>query len=88
MSGSTRCNVTNKTSVKRILTASGSFMCAIFLRSFSNTDTIRFFKDLGVELTLEPTGKYFPSTNSGKNHSRSAFTQDQFSDEHHTFMRE
>jgi predicted Rossmann fold flavoprotein len=66
MSGGTRCNVTNKTVSEKDFNSERIIYVRNILRSFSNTDTIRFFKDLGVELTLEPTGKYFPSTNSGK----------------------
>jgi predicted Rossmann fold flavoprotein len=66
MSGGTRCNVTNKTVSEKDFNSERIIYVRNILRSFSNTDTIRFFKDLGVELVLEPTGKYFPSTNSGK----------------------
>ncbi|MBF0571739.1 MAG: NAD(P)/FAD-dependent oxidoreductase [Candidatus Omnitrophica bacterium] len=66
ISGGTRCNVTNQTVSEKDFN-SGKIICVRhILRSFSNTDTIRFFKDLGVELTIDSEGKYFPSTNSGK----------------------
>src|ERR1700677_3057793 len=66
MSGGTRCNVTNKTVSEKDFNSEQIIYVRNILRSFSNADTIKFFQDLGVELVLEPTGKYFPSTNSGK----------------------
>jgi predicted Rossmann fold flavoprotein len=66
MSGGTRCNVTNKTVSEKDFNSEQIIYARNILRSFSNTDAIGFFKDLGVELVLEPTGKYFPSTHSGK----------------------
>jgi len=66
MSGGTRCNVTNKTVSEKDFNSGYIIYVRNILRSFSNADTISFFKDLGVELVLEPTGKYFPFTNSGK----------------------
>jgi predicted Rossmann fold flavoprotein len=66
MSGGTRCNVTNKAVSEKDFNSTKIIIVRNILRSFSNADTIRFFNDLGVELVLEPTGKYFPSTNSGK----------------------
>src|SRR5208283_4719910 len=66
MSGGTRCNVTNKAVSEKDFNSERIIDVRNILRSFSNTDTIRFFKDLGVELNLEPTGKYFPVTDSGK----------------------
>jgi len=66
MSGGTRCNVTNKTVSEKDFNSEHIIYVRNILRSFSNMDTLDFFNDLGVELNLEPTGKYFPSTNSGK----------------------
>ncbi len=66
MSGGTRCNVTNKAVSERDFNSGQIIDVRNVLRSFNNEKTIQFFKKLGVELTLEPTGKYFPSTNSGK----------------------
>ncbi len=66
MSGGTRCNVTNKDVSQKDFNSEQIIDVRNILRSFSNADTIGFFKDLGVELVLEPTGKYFPSTHSGK----------------------
>src|SRR5271170_2994718 len=66
MSGGTRCNVTNKLVSEKDFNSGKIIYVRNILRSFSNTDAIKFFNDLGVELLLEPTGKYFPLTNSGK----------------------
>jgi predicted Rossmann fold flavoprotein len=66
MSGGTRCNVTNKAVSEKDFNSRHIIYVRNILRSFSNTDTIDFFKDLGVAMVLEPTGKYFPSSNSGK----------------------
>jgi len=66
MSGGTRCNVTNKGVSEKDFNSEQIIDVRNILRSFSNADTVEFFKDLGVDLVLEPTGKYFPSTHSGK----------------------
>ncbi len=66
MSGGTRCNVTNKAVSEKDYNSQQIIYVRNILRSFSNERVLQFFKDLGVELTLEPTGKYFPVTNSGK----------------------
>ena len=36
------------------------------LKAFSPEQALQFFKKLGVEVVLEPGGKYFPSTHSGR----------------------
>jgi len=66
MSGGTRCNVTNKAVSEKDYNSEKIIYVRNILRSFSNEDAIAFFKEAGVELNLEPTGKYFPTTNSGK----------------------
>ncbi len=66
MSGGTRCNVTNKAVSEKDFNSERIIDVRHILRSFGQADTIRFFQDLGVELVLEATGKYFPSTHSGK----------------------
>jgi len=66
MSGGGRCNVTNKTVSEKDYNSRQIICVRNILRSFSNECAVQFFKDLGVELILEPTGKYFPSTYSGK----------------------
>ena len=66
MSGGTRCNVTNADVSEKDYNSHQLMRARNILRGFDNTRAVRFFKDLGVELVLEPTGKYFPVTHSGK----------------------
>lgn len=66
ISGGTRCNVTNrKVTAEDYQGGPRHFIRHVF-EAFTPVDTIRFFKSIGVELVLEPTGKYFPVTHSGK----------------------
>lgn len=48
MSGGTRCNVTNKAVSEKDFNSEEIIYVRNILRSFTNADTIRFFKDLGV----------------------------------------
>jgi predicted Rossmann fold flavoprotein len=66
MSGGTRCNVTNKGVSEKDYNSRQIIFVRNILRSFNNERTLQFFEDLGVEMVLEPTGKYFPATHSGK----------------------
>ena len=66
MSGGTRCNVTNKTVSEKDFNSQQLMRVRNILRGFDNTRAIAFFKELGVELILEETNKYFPTTHSGK----------------------
>ena len=67
VSGGSRCNVTNEHVVPARFNGDD---CAPFiariLRSFSPADTHRFFQEIGVELKLEATGKFFPVTDSSR----------------------
>ena len=66
MSGGTRCNVTHvKVSPSDFFSQTPRTVRNI-LSGFSCERTLRFFKELGVSLVLEETGKYFPETNSAK----------------------
>ncbi len=66
VSGGTRCNVTNyKVSEADYQTGSRRFLKQV-LKSLTSTKTMDFFESIGVELILEPTGKYFPTTHSGR----------------------
>ncbi len=66
ISGGTRCNVTNA-EVKASDYCGGArhFIRHVF-EAFTPDEAIRFFKEIGVELALEPSGKYFPVTGSGR----------------------
>lgn len=66
MSGGTRCNVTHvKVSPSDFFSESPRTVRNI-LSGFSPERTLQFFKELGVSLLLEDTGKYFPETNSAR----------------------
>lgn len=62
MSGGTRCNVTNREVTEKDYQTGAPNTVRDALRAFTPAQTIDFFSELGVELKLEPTGKYFPVT--------------------------
>ncbi len=66
MSGGTRCNVTNVSVKPSDYEGGPRHFVQHVLEAFTPQETRDFFAALGVELVLEPTGKYFPATNSGK----------------------
>lgn len=66
MSGGTRCNVTNQDVSERDFNASSSPFVRNVLKQFTPGQARAFFADVGVELKLEPTGKYFPVSDSAK----------------------
>ncbi len=66
MSGGTRCNVTNKEVKPADFQGGPSHFVKHVLEAFTSQETIRFFKEMGVELVLEPSGKYFPITHSAQ----------------------
>ena len=66
MSGGTRCNVTNQDVKPSDFQGGPSHFVKHVLEAFTPQETIRFFKEIGVELILEPSGKYFPVTHSAK----------------------
>lgn len=66
MSGGTRCNLTNEMiSVNDYCTHQTNILKSV-LQFFSSSKAIDFFKELGVQVVLEPGGKFFPSTHSAK----------------------
>jgi predicted Rossmann fold flavoprotein len=66
MSGGTRCNLTNtKVTSSDYHGGPRHFIQHIF-EAFTPSQTMDFFESLGVGVVLEPTGKYFPKTHSGK----------------------
>ncbi len=67
ISGGTRCNLTNRTVSVADYQSSGSraFIKHV-LSAFNEQQAVSFFKSLGVPVVLEPSGKYFPSTHSGR----------------------
>jgi predicted flavoprotein YhiN len=61
MSGGTRCNVTHRQVSERDFHGGSRNVIARILRAFTVPQTFAWFADeLGVELKLEDTGKYFP----------------------------
>ena len=66
ISGGTRCNVTHRQVFAQDYQGGARHFIKHVLEAFPSEKTIDFFKELGVELVLEPTGKYFPTTHSGK----------------------
>ncbi len=66
MSGGTRCNVTNKVVEEKDYNSEELMRVRGILRAFNNTAAIKFFNELGVELVLEDTDKYFPKSNTAK----------------------
>ncbi len=66
ISGGTRCNVTNRSVKTSDYRGGPAHFVKHVLEAFTPAQTIAFFKEIGVELTHESTGKYFPTTHSGK----------------------
>lgn len=66
MSGGTRCNVTNREVVPADFQGGARHFIKHALEAFPPEQTRKFFNEIGVELVLEPTGKYFPVTHSAQ----------------------
>ncbi|OIO36996.1 MAG: hypothetical protein AUJ72_05410 [Candidatus Omnitrophica bacterium CG1_02_46_14] len=66
ISGGTRCNVTNVRVTPEDYEGGARHFVKHVLEAFSPKETLDFFEAIGVRLLLEPTGKFFPSTHSGK----------------------
>ena len=66
ISGGTRCNVTNNQVTPKDYEGGPKHFVKHVLEAFTPGETIKFFEEIGVPLALEPTGKYFPVTHSGK----------------------
>jgi len=60
MSGGTRCNVTHEAVTERDFNGGSRHVIARILRAFDVPATLAWFEQLGVDLKLEDTGKYFP----------------------------
>jgi hypothetical protein len=66
ISGGTRCNVTNsEVKVTDYFGGARHFIRHVF-EAFTPDETTHFFSQIGVELSLEPSGKYFPVTGTGR----------------------
>ncbi len=66
MSGGTRCNVTHREVQPADFNGGSRAFVARVLRAFPAERTREWFESLGVELKLEPTGKYFPVTDDAR----------------------
>src|SRR5207245_7892378 len=66
VSGGARCNVTNARVTEADFWGGRRAIVRRVLRSFSVTDTIASFQDLGVSLHEEADGKLFPDSNRAR----------------------
>src|SRR5439155_22485053 len=62
IAGGGRCNVTHDTVDEQAFAGSSRHALRKVLRRFDVPETVAFFRDLGVELKREDTGKLFPVT--------------------------
>lgn len=66
VSGGGRCNVTNRTVTPEDYFGGPRPLIRNVLRAFDQERTLAWMEDLGVALKLEPTGKYFPVSDSAR----------------------
>ena len=66
MSGGTRCNVTHEVVTERDFNGGSRPFVRRVLSQFDVASTVAWMQELGVELKLEPTGKYFPVTDDAQ----------------------
>jgi predicted Rossmann fold flavoprotein len=66
VSGGGRCNVTNAQVTERDFNGGSPASIRQVLRSLSVSDTVAFFRDIGVRLHEEERGKLFPDSNRAR----------------------
>jgi predicted Rossmann fold flavoprotein len=66
ISGGSRCNVTNATVTERDFWGGRPAIIRRVLRAFPVSDTIAFFRDIGITLHEEAGGKLFPDSNRAR----------------------
>lgn len=66
VSGGGRCNVTNERVTEADYCGGPAPLVKRVLRAFGVEETLAWMGELGVALKLEPTGKYFPRSDSAK----------------------
>ncbi|MGI8905753.1 MAG: NAD(P)/FAD-dependent oxidoreductase [Candidatus Sumerlaeaceae bacterium] len=66
ISGGGRCNVTNEQITSQDYDGGSQPTIRNVLRAFDEQRTIEWMRSLGVELKLEPNGKYFPTNNKAR----------------------
>ncbi|MBI1290042.1 aminoacetone oxidase family FAD-binding enzyme [bacterium] len=73
VSGGGRCNVTNVEVTPEDYNGGSKTVIRNVLRAFDHRRTLAWMKDLGVELKLEETGKYFPVSDNAHTVLRALF---------------
>ena len=66
VSGGSRCNLTNRVVTERDFWGGRSTIVRRVLRAFPVDETVRFFRDLGVDVHEEAGGKLFPDSNRAR----------------------
>ena len=66
VSGGSRCNVTNAAVTERDFWGGKPSVIRRVLRAFPVSDTVAFFREIGVSLHEEAGGKLFPDTNRAR----------------------
>ena len=66
VSGGSRCNVTNAVVTERDFSGSPPHLVKRVLRAFPASETVAFFRELGVALHEEEHGKLFPDANRSR----------------------
>jgi hypothetical protein len=66
VSGGSRCNVTNAVVTERDFSGSPPHLVKRVLRAFPASDTVAFFREVGVALHEEEHGKLFPDANRSR----------------------
>ncbi len=66
VSGGARCNVTHDEVDETAYAGGSRNAIKKVLRRFDVPQTVRFFREIGVDLKREETGKLFPVTNSAR----------------------
>lgn len=66
ISGGSRCNLTNEKIDSSYYYGGNRNFIKNVLNSFTNKETIEFFKNLGLKLKTEEEGKIFPASNSSR----------------------
>lgn len=66
VAGGGRCNVTNAVVTQADYSGGSSTIVRRVLHAFPVSETVAFFRGIGVPLHQEPHGKLFPNSNSGR----------------------
>lgn len=66
VSGGGRCNVTNKRVTPNDFEGGPKPLIRNVLRAFNEQHTVDWMRSMDVDLKLEPTGKYFPTTDKAR----------------------